>query len=90
MSKISKQLLLLYKVPLFFLILESLIIGIDLGTVNSCMAIYDGENLKILETRDGKTTPSFVFFDPKSNDVMVGETGMTVKREFENGLYGEF
>lgn len=53
------------------------------------MAIYDGKKVKILETRDGVTTPSFVFFDPKSKDVVVGESGITVKREFENGLYGK-
>lgn len=78
-----------YNYPLFVLFLDSLVIGIDLGTVNSCMAIYDGQDVKILETRDGKTTPSFVFYDPKSNDVIIGETGKIVKREFENGIYGK-
>ena len=41
----------------------SKIIGIDLGTTNSCVAIMDGSQAKVLENAEGKrTTPSVVAF----------------------------
>ncbi|MBE7218607.1 MAG: Hsp70 family protein, partial [Caulobacteraceae bacterium] len=37
------------------------IIGIDLGTTNSCVAVMDGKNPKVLENQEGaRTTPSVV------------------------------
>ena len=48
------------------------IIGIDLGTTNSCVCIMDGAKPKVLETPEGKRTiPSVVAF--KGNEVIVGE-----------------
>ena len=39
----------------------SKIIGIDLGTTNSCVAIMDGAQPKVLENAEGvRTTPSIV------------------------------
>lgn len=39
------------------------IIGIDLGTTNSCLAIMDGETTKVIENAEGgRTTPSIVAF----------------------------
>ena len=41
----------------------SKIIGIDLGTTNSCVAIMDGTQAKVLENTEGtRTTPSVVAF----------------------------
>ena len=41
----------------------SKIIGIDLGTTNSCVAIMDGKNPKVIENAEGaRTTPSVVAF----------------------------
>ncbi|MDO9472728.1 MAG: Hsp70 family protein, partial [Caulobacter sp.] len=41
----------------------SKIIGIDLGTTNSCVAIMDGKNPKVIENAEGaRTTPSVVGF----------------------------
>ncbi len=41
----------------------SKVLGIDLGTTNSCMAIMDGKNAKIIENAEGsRTTPSIVAF----------------------------
>ena len=49
------------------------VLGIDLGTTNSCMAVIDGGEPAVLENSEGKrTTPSVVAFT-KSGDRLVGE-----------------
>jgi molecular chaperone DnaK len=48
------------------------IIGIDLGTTNSCVAIMDGSTTKVIENSEGdRTTPSIVAFT-KDSEVLVG------------------
>ena len=50
------------------------IIGIDLGTTNSCVAIMDGESAKVVENSEGdRTTPSIVAF-AKDDEVLVGQS----------------
>ena len=50
----------------------SKIIGIDLGTTNSCVAILDGDQVKIIENAEGtRTTPSIVAYMPEG-EVLVG------------------
>jgi molecular chaperone DnaK len=50
------------------------VIGIDLGTTNSCMAIMEGGDPVVLENSEGKrTTPSVVAFT-KSGERLVGES----------------
>ncbi|MGH6866292.1 MAG: molecular chaperone DnaK [Methyloceanibacter sp.] len=48
------------------------VIGIDLGTTNSCVAVMDGKNPKVIENAEGmRTTPSMVAFTP-DGEVLVG------------------
>ncbi len=50
------------------------VIGIDLGTTNSCVALMEGESPKVIENSEGdRTTPSIVAFT-KENEVMVGQS----------------
>ncbi|WP_187871930.1 molecular chaperone DnaK [Helicobacter pylori] len=50
------------------------VIGIDLGTTNSAMAVYEGNEAKIIANKEGKnTTPSIVAFTDKS-EILVGES----------------
>ena len=49
------------------------VIGIDLGTTNSAMAVYEGNEAKIITNKEGKnTTPSVVAFTDKG-EILVGE-----------------
>ncbi len=51
----------------------SKIIGIDLGTTNSCVAVLEGGEAKVIPNSEGnRTTPSVVAF--KGDDELVGET----------------
>ena len=51
----------------------SKVIGIDLGTTNSCVAIMDGSQAKVLENTEGaRTTPSVVAF-LENNEKLVGQ-----------------
>jgi molecular chaperone DnaK len=51
----------------------SRIIGIDLGTTNSCVSIMDGSQAKVLENSEGaRTTPSVVAF-VENNEKLVGQ-----------------
>ena len=51
----------------------SKIIGIDLGTTNSCVAVLEGGEAKVIPNAEGnRTTPSVVAF--KGDDELVGET----------------
>ena len=51
----------------------SKIIGIDLGTTNSCVAIMEGSQAKVLENAEGaRTTPSVVAFS-SDNEKLIGQ-----------------
>src|SRR5690349_18799550 len=64
------------------------VIGIDLGTTNSCVAVMDGKEAKIIENAEGaRTTPSMIAFT-KEGERLVGQPA---KRQAvtnpENTLY---
>ena len=66
----------------------SKVIGIDLGTTNSCVAVMDGKNGKVIENAEGqRTTPSMVAFT-NSGERLIGQPA---KRQAvtnsENTLY---
>jgi molecular chaperone DnaK len=66
----------------------SKVIGIDLGTTNSCFAVMDGKTAKVIENAEGgRTTPSMVAFT-ESGERLVGQSA---KRQAvtnpENTLY---
>src|SRR6202047_2647243 len=47
--------------------------GIDLGTTNSCVAVMEGRQAKVIENAEGqRTTPSMVAFT-KDGEVLVGQ-----------------
>ena len=49
------------------------IIGIDLGTTNSCVAVLDGEKAKVIENSEGdRTTPSIIAYSDE--EVLVGQS----------------
>uniref|UniRef100_A0A8C7Z8J2 Stress-70 protein, mitochondrial n=1 Tax=Oryzias sinensis TaxID=183150 RepID=A0A8C7Z8J2_9TELE len=64
------------------------VIGIDLGTTNSCVAVMDGKQAKVLENAEGaRTTPSVVAFTAEGERLV----GMPAKRQAvtnpQNTLY---
>ncbi len=49
------------------------IIGIDLGTTNSCVAVLDGDKVRVLENSEGRrTTPSVVAY-AEDGEILVGD-----------------
>ncbi|NRA88280.1 MAG: molecular chaperone DnaK [Rhizobiales bacterium] len=56
----------------------SKVIGIDLGTTNSCVAVMDGKEAKVIENQEGgRTTPSIVAFADDGEKLV----GMPAKRQ---------
>ena len=67
---------------------DSVIIGIDLGTTNSCVAVMQGKDPRVLENNEGEsTTASVVAFTAEGEQLV----GITAKRQMvtnrENTIY---
>jgi len=65
------------------------IIGIDLGTTNSCVAVMEGGKAKVIENSEGhRTTPSIVGYT-KSGEILVGESARRqMVNNPENTVFG--
>ena len=62
------------------------VIGIDLGTTNSCVAVMEGKEAKVIENSEGgRTTPSMVAFT-ESKEKLVGSS-TSVIREIVSGSH---
>ena len=45
------------------------VIGIDLGTTNSCVAVMDGKDARVIENAEGaRTTPCLLYTSPSPRD----------------------
>jgi molecular chaperone DnaK len=50
------------------------IIGIDLGTTNSCVAVMEGKTTRVIENSEGaRTTPSIIAYTNENDEVLVGQ-----------------
>jgi molecular chaperone DnaK len=50
------------------------IIGIDLGTTNSCVSVMDGDSVKVIENAEGdRTTPSIIAYT-ENDEILVGQS----------------
>ncbi|KAJ3666539.1 hypothetical protein Zmor_001977 [Zophobas morio] len=68
--------------------MDDIVIGIDLGTTNSCISVYTKGRIQILEnTRGARVTPSFIYFPPQGG-IVIGEhaKSMSIQKP-ENGIY---
>ncbi|MDR2078002.1 MAG: molecular chaperone DnaK, partial [Rickettsiales bacterium] len=64
------------------------IIGIDLGTTNSCVAIMEGKNTKVIENSEGvRTTPSVVAFVKDGSKIVGDSAKRQAVTNAENTIY---
>lgn len=68
--------------------MSGLVVGIDLGTTNWCIAVKKNGKIEVIPNREGKrTTFSFVYYG--ENSVLVGKTGKhEAASKPTNGIYG--
>ena len=65
------------------------IIGIDLGTTNSCVAVMEGKNVRVIENAEGRrTTPSFVAFTEGGERLVGDPAKRQAVQNPENTIFG--
>src|SRR6201992_3177594 len=63
------------------------VIGIDLGTTNSCVAVMDGKNAKVIENAEGmRTTPSIVAFSDDGERLVGQPAQRHVGRRYDDPM----
>jgi len=64
------------------------VIGIDLGTTNSCVSVMEGKNPRVLENSEGaRTTPSVVAFTSDEERIVGAPARRQAVTNSENTLY---
>ena len=67
-----------------------LIIGVDFGTTNSCLSYYNtnNSNVTVIPNEQGNfTTPSILFLNNESSEILFGESALQLLRSNNNQLY---
>ena len=65
------------------------VIGIDLGTTNSCVAIMEGKNIKVIENSEGaRTTPSIVGFLANNEKIVGASAKRQAVTNAQNTVFG--
>jgi molecular chaperone DnaK (HSP70) len=68
---------------------EAPAVGIDLGTTNSCVAVYRNGHVEVISNNLGnRTTPSVVYFNETNKEISVGEAA--VKKNSPSTIYGKY
>src|SRR5882672_7943396 len=66
------------------------VIGIDLGTTNSCVAVMEGGDTKVIENSEGaRTTPSMVAFTDSGERLVVHSVKRLIGRRFDDPMVGK-
>lgn len=70
--------------------MSNIIVGIDLGTTNSCIAIKRNEKIDVIPNNEGKRkTLSFVYY--QNETVLIGKTAKdAAELNPTNGIYGKY
>lgn len=65
--------------------MNSLVVGADFGTVNSCISTFVNGKIKVIPNENGEmTSASAIFFDPYSTEILYGNVAKNCKGAFTN------
>lgn len=70
---------------------EDLVIGIDFGTTNCCISIFQNDKIDVITNPDGgRTTPSYLFIENEETFIVGKYAKSRAENAPKNGIYGEF